>query len=252
MTVEQLQEEIQSYIGGTMSNTAKIDFEQQIKASESLAEEVRRYRQMSILAKHQPLIEAKSILDAVMADISIDPDYGHHAQYFKKSIWENALLRWFVGISAVVLVVVGYYFYQNQPTETLTTLSYKTALTPMENMIGFAPDDQSIAARGMQAYDKKDYPTAIQNLSAAIEETPNDNSLGLYLAISYLMDGQNAKAEVLLREMIKTEDLTTIPAKWYLALSLLQQNKKAEANNLLRSIEKDTVFGDRVRGLLER
>ena len=91
----------------------------------------------------------------------------------------------------------------------------------------------------------------IQNLSAAIEETPNDNSLGLYLAISYLMDGQNAKAEVLLREMIKTEDLTTIPAKWYLALSLLQQNKKAEANNLLRSIETDTIFGDRVRGLLD-
>jgi tetratricopeptide (TPR) repeat protein len=252
MTVEQLQEKIQAYLDGTMPATEIVDFEKQIKASESLAEEVRKYRQMSILAKHQPLIEAKSILDAVMADIVIEPDYGHHAQYFKKSIWENALLRWGIGIATVILVAFGFYFYQNQQNETATALPNKSVLTPMENMIGFAPDDQSIAARGMQAYDKKDYPTAIQNLSAAIEETPNDNSLGLYLAISYLLDGQNTKAEVLLREMIKTEDLTTIPAKWYLALSLLQQNKKIEAHNLLRSIEMDTIFGDRVRGLLDQ
>lgn len=59
------------------------------------------------------------------------------------------------------------------------------------------------------------------------------------------------KAETLLREIIKTEDLATVPAKWYLALSLMQHNAPAEARTLLKSLEPDTIFGGRAKTLLK-
>lgn len=251
MTVEQLQGTIQEYLDGKMSPTEKADFDNQIKNSEPLAEEVRRFRQLSILNKNRSLIEANALLNEVMADIDIEPDYGKYEKHFKKSIWENPNWRWLLGSFAVLLVASSVFFYQkNQVAKAWANIA-KTNLKPMENIIGFSPNTQTQDAKGMRAYDNENYAEAITLLNNASKNDPNDSSLRLYLAISYLMKDQNAKAEALLQELIKTNDLTTIPAKWYLALSLLQRGQKAEARILLQNLEVDTTYGDKAKAILK-
>lgn len=61
--------------------------------------------------------------------------------------------------------------------------------------------------------------------------------------MSYLLEGQAQRAEPLLRAIVPADDLTAVPARWYLALCLLQQGRPPEARSLLQSLEKDTIFG---------
>lgn len=251
MTLEPLQDKIQAYLDGTLPPAEKTAFEDQIKASESLAAELGRYRQLRILGQHQTLIQGKTMLDAVMAEVPITPDYGQHEAYFKKPLGKTTKGRWFLGGLAILTAVLGLFFYQKYQTGKALANLAQAQLSPMANMIGFAPDDPSNAAQAMRAYDQKNYAEAISGLSLEVQANPDDNSLRLYLAVCHLMQAQHPQAETLLREIIKTEDLATVPAKWYLALSLMQHNAPAEARTLLKSLEPDTIFGGRAKILLK-
>lgn len=251
MIIENIQDTIKQYVEGTLSAKDKTDFETQMKGSTELAEEVRQFRQLFIFNKNKHLIEANALLNAVMRDIEIEPDYGKYEKYFKKPFFGSAIPRWLLGGLAVCILVVGGLFYQkNQATKARQELS-TTYLQPMEDIIGFADADQTQAAKAMKAYDLKNYGEAVGLLENVVKNTPDDNSLKLYLAISYLLQGQNLKAESVLQNLIKGNDLSTIPAKWYLALSLMQRGEKEEAKALLQSIESDTTFGNRAKEILK-
>ena len=250
MIIPDIQDTIKQYLDGTLSPQEKAKFEHQIKSSDELAEEIRRFRQLHIFDKNRRIIEANALLSGVMAEIDIEPDYGKYEKYFKKSIFENTLWRWlFVGL-ILLAVISGTIFYQKiQMTNELKSLSI-SHLQPMENIIGFSVDDQRQAAKGMKAYDQQNYTEAIKQLQFAIKEDPNDKSLRLYLAISYLIQEQNEKAENLLEEIVKANDLSTIPAKWYLALSFLQDGKKEEAKKLLIDLDSDASFGIKAKEII--
>lgn len=251
MIIENIQDTIKKYLDGTLSGKEKADFEKEIKNSAELAEEVRRFRQLRIFDKNKDIIAANAILNSVMSDIEIEPDYGKYEKYFKKSIFDNVMWRWLFGGLALILVVGGGFVYQkSQETKALKELS-KTYLQPMENIIGFSDNAQTQDAKAMAAYDNKNYSEAIVLLNNASKNNPDDNSLRLYLAISYLMQEQNEKAESLLQTIVKTDDLSTIPAKWYLALSLMQRGQKTEAKVLLQSLESDATFGNRAKEILK-
>lgn len=251
MIIENIQDTIKQYVEGTLSAKDKTNFEAQLKDSTELMEEVRQFRQLRIFNKNKHLIEANALLNTVMRDIEIEPDYGKYEKYFKKSFWETSLWRWLLGGLTVCMLVVGGLLYQkNQTAKALQELSI-AYLYPMENIIGFADTDQTQAAKAMKAYDGKNYGEAIRLLENVVKNTPNDNSLRLYLAISYLMERQNLKAENLLESLVKGNDLSTIPAKWYLALSLMQRGEKEEAKILLQSLESDTTFGNRAKEILK-
>jgi Tetratricopeptide repeat len=249
MMAEQLQDKIQAYLAGDMSPAEKADFENQIKASEALAEELRRYRQLSVLGKNKSLVAGKILLDAVMDALPITPDYGPYERYFKKPLWP--FWRWSFVLFALLLALSGVLFYQTNQEKKASAALAETQLLPMANVIGFAADDQSNAAEAMRAYDGQNYAEAIERLHIEVRDSPGDNSLRLYLAVSYLMQGQTPQAEALLQEMIKTDDLVTVPAKWYLALSLLGRNHKTEARVLFENLKSDAIFGDRVTQLLK-
>jgi tetratricopeptide (TPR) repeat protein len=251
MIIENIQDTIKQYLDGKMSATEKIDFENQIKNSEELAEEVRQFRQLRIFDKHKNLLAAKAQLSAVMSEIDIEPDYGSYEKYFKKSFFESPVRKWLAGSLATLALIGGIFFYQKSQTDNVLTNIYKSNLQPMENIIGFTVDDQTQAAKAMRAYDQKNYNEAITLLNYAVKNSTDDNSLRLYLAISYLMQERNIEAEILLKDIINKNDLTVIPAKWYLALSLIKRGEKTEARALLQSIESDTVFGNKASAILK-
>lgn len=244
MSVEQTQDTIQAYLEGRMSAEALRSFEAQIQADPALAEEVHRCRQLRVMTRHEALLQGKQTLAAIMAEVDITPDYGQHRRYFDDSGWFK---RWIPSLLALVALVSGgtwYYGYQQQQ-ETLARV--QSVLEPLDNIIGFSPDDPGSAAAGMRAYDQRNYPEAIRYLSTAAQESQDDPSLQLYLAVSYLLQQEPTRAEPLLRPLTQTDALLTIPARWYLAVCLLQQGKTTEATPLLDGLKEDVVYGEKVR-----
>jgi tetratricopeptide (TPR) repeat protein len=252
MTVEQLQDQLQDYLANTMSVTEQTDFERQIKDSAPLSTELLRFRQLRVLLRHQPLLQARATLQTVMAEVPVEPDYGPYAAYFRPSPrrffprW-----RWLMLALAPLLLIGGLLIYRDMAHRQALANIAAAQLQPMVNVIGFAADDPTNAAQAMRAYDRANYTEAVERLLIEVAGNPDDSSLRLYLAVSYLLRQQPAEAEPLLRGIIRTDDLTTVPAKWYLALCLLQRGQKAEAVTLLQSLTADTVFGERAGRTLD-
>jgi tetratricopeptide (TPR) repeat protein len=251
MNMEVPQDRIQNYISGKMSLEEKADFEKQIAASETLSEEVHRFRQLRIITQHKDLWDAHATLKSVMETIDIEPDYGEYEQDFKTSFWKNGLGRWFWGGLIALTVTGSIWGYQKHQQKTALYQLAQTHLQPLEILIGFSPNDHSQEARGMQAYQQGNYAAAIPLLNEALQKEAEDNALRLYLAISYLMQAQHAKAETLFHEILKTQDLQVPSAQWYLALSLLQRGEKDAARTLLQNLESNKTFDKRVQLVLK-
>jgi tetratricopeptide (TPR) repeat protein len=246
MNIEDLQDRIQDYICGKMSPKEKAAFEKQIAVSEALSEEVNRFRQLRIITQNKDLFDAQIILKSVMAAIEIEPDYGESKSYFKNSLW-----KWICGGFVVVAVTGGIFLYpKHQEKRALSNLA-KTHLQPLEILIGFAPNDPSPEAKGMQAYERGNYEQAIPLLSETLKNKSEDHTIRLYLAISYLMQEQHAKAEIQFQEILKTNDLSVPAAQWYLALSLIQRGEKEAARTLLQNLESNKSFGKQAKLLLK-
>lgn len=235
------QDTILAYLEGRLTPAEQLDFEARLAASEALAEEVRRFRYLRLRQQHESLLQGRATLQSVMDETPIAPDYGPYAAYFRSG--GGFFRRWWWTPVLLLCLGVGAWNYRSRQQQQHYQSLVRAQLQPMPNLIGFAPDDPGNAAQAMRAYDRQQYPEAIRRLEAELQVQPDDNSLRLYLAVSYLLEGQAQRAEPLLRAIVPANDLTAVPARWYLALSLLQQGRSLEARSLLQSLEKDTIFG---------
>lgn len=246
MDLENLQETIKKYLDGNMTPQEKADFEKERTQSTALQKEVDQARELRVFLRNRELIAANTLLQSIMAETPIEPDYQGSKIYFKDSVWDSPLLKWFLGSCTVVILISGVFFYQKNQTNRFLSDIAQNHLQAMTNFIGFLPTDESDAAKGMRAYDHKNYVTSIDLLKNAANET----DLQLYLAISYLMQGQKDPAESLLKGLIQSNDMTAVPAKWYLSLLWLQKSEKEKAIHLLQKLESDATFGNKAKALL--
>jgi tetratricopeptide (TPR) repeat protein len=249
---EHTQDDIQAYLSDTLSPEQRAAFEVQVSGSPALTEEVNRHRMLRVMLQQEYLLNAKSLIGGIMAATEIQADYGEYGPMLDKPRRGRIFLRrlWIV-VAAFLVLVSLWWLNRQQRMEEQPFRASSMPLTPFENIIGFAPGDVSNAATALRAYELGNYPEAIERLQRELRYAPDDNALRLYLAVSFLMQGQNAAAEPLLRQLVAAQDLTTVPATWYLGWCLLQQGKRDEARSMFHGIQSDIIFGQRTRQLLD-
>ena len=263
MNIEERQEAIKRYVANTMLPTERHTFEEEMAQSEDLTEEVRRFRQLHVAVKYAPLIEAKLALDAVMNDFDIEPDYGKHEALLRDSGGTGFGIRKGLlgGLVAFILVGSVFLFYQKQAAKTAEAARLTTwvqphkvidiAKDPMDNMTNFAPDDMSQAAQAIRLYKQKQYAESARLLESSVRQDGSDKSLQLYLGVDYFLSNQTEKAVSILRGLSESENIATVPARWFLALSLLEKGDVSAARLQLEKIGSDAVFGERARLILD-
>ena len=262
MNIEERQEAIKRYVANTMLPTERHTFEQEMAQSEDLTEEVRRFQQLHVAVKYAPLIEAKLVLDAVMNDIDIEPDYGKHEALLRGGDgmglgkWRGLL----GGLVALVLVGSLFFFYQKQATKTAKMARLMALVQPykgndkevLDKITNFAPDDKSPTAQAIRLYEQKQYAESARLLASVIRQDSSDKSLQLYLGVDYFLTNQTEKAIPILRGLSESGGIATVPAQWFLALSLLEKGDVAAARSQLEAIKGDTIFGERARLIIEK
>jgi hypothetical protein len=246
--IEALQPQINRYLDGALSEEEQRQFEAQQQQSAELRELVGAYRQMRLLDRHQPLIAATTILKDLVENSPVTPDYGTYRSAFEPEgrKWKPYLI---LGLVAL-LATAGLFWWRVQDQQAANQLVLDN-LQPLENFINFKPDEVFAAANGMRAYDRGDYPAAIVALETAVREEPDDNSLLLYLAVSYQLNQQPAKAQPILTTIAAGNDISAVPARWYLALNQLSLYQKTAARATLHQLINDGAYGARAKAMLE-
>lgn len=252
MNTEQYQEDIQNYLNGRLSPEEQTRLEMRIMNTQKLATEVNRFRTLRILQRQAHLIQGKALLEEIIADTPVVPEYGKHGSIFREHVLNTRRIRYFSATVVLAFIAVLVFFIRQKQYENNLKSISRFHLQPIGNMIGFAPDDQSNAALAMHAYDAKDYAQTVSRLEKELENNADDNSLQLYLGVSCLMLQQPDRAIKLLRPVAATEHFVTTPAKWYLALAYLQTGETEQAQKLLRGLTSDTVYGAHATALLEK
>jgi predicted Zn-dependent protease len=100
------------------------------------------------------------------------------------------------------------------------------------------PDPNFVA--GMEAYDKKDYKTAVDHLTILLKNHPERTDAALYLGISLLETNQTEAAKKIFIGLTSDKSYTFVDyAEWYLSLSYLKLNDNEACVKLLQSISAD-------------
>ncbi len=244
------QEQLQSYLTNRMSSEDRQAFESLLKEDQELREELTLYKELQDIGKHTPLVEANHQIMEAMKGISIQPDYSEVAQTPPKDntgSWWNGKGTWLVGL-LIVGVVGGLLTYSTFTGNNVSEIVVPY-MQPYENLISQNQAEPTPLAIGMTAYDRKDYPTAIQQLQRHLTTKPNDLFAQLYLGISHTLNGQTEEAINLLQPLTQSEGIHTNASKWYLALNYIQIGNLNDAKFLLLDLEGDAVFGERVKTL---
>lgn len=163
---------------------------------------------------------------------------GHKRAIIKKKHQRNRILYAFSSIVAIIAIVFSFNIYQdNRRMDKL----FETYYTPLEY-------DSQLMSRGeetispelasvMEAYQNKDYATALQRFKVMSQV---DENYLIYKAICLLETDKTKDAISLLEELVGNGEGTEYyqQACWYLALAYLRNHQKDKAVELLNTFNK--------------
>jgi tetratricopeptide (TPR) repeat protein len=141
---------------------------------------------------------------------------------------------WWIGVAASLLIAVVFVmvFRKDQSAPPLYLAYYKpypNVSMPSER----GENERSARAEAFQFYERGDYAAATQRFEA-IE--PKDMAAYFYLASAYMANEQIDKATTNFEKCLTSENVFTVPARWYLALCYVYKDDKERSQELLKAI----------------
>ncbi|MEO1418458.1 MAG: hypothetical protein AAFW00_24470 [Bacteroidota bacterium] len=218
-------EKIEAYLSGKLEGEMLAQFEAQLQTDAQLVEEVRLQSASHKLLQASQQTYYKAFLQDIEAkyqqEASIIPWYSRPA-------YQIAAVLLLLCLAAVA------WFRVSSPN---TTYTYADALQPYPNYLSArgGTDMDSLLQIGLEAYDKKMYPLAIESLKVFYEEAENGKQAALYLGISYLFDQKYPQA-IAVFEKIPPSVNYWYTGQWYLALAYGLNGDEAKSQAIIREI----------------
>lgn len=255
MDKESMYKKIDQYLNNELEGVDLEEFERQLKEDKNLAKEVALIRDVEEAVEDRYLDTEfapklrKMGKEYFKEDKTTELSPPNINAITSKPTSNNRLTTiLFVG-SIIIGALLWIYF-----TATPTVIPIEQTTPEVETEQIFAANFQPYAVDNLQrsgtsgdsdyqtaieAYQVKDYATAIPILEQALVATPNDSDIKMLLGNSYLgtKSGQAQAAVDLFKPLAADESSLYIEqAEWYLALAYLQNNQVAEAQALLEKI----------------
>jgi hypothetical protein len=242
------QEKLRALSAGELTPDEAANVLREAAESETKRAELQFSQKLTTVLKERDLFEVKGIIDGLMLEEGLPA--------VESRSWLGQLgLNWILGVSLLLLLSAGVFFVGKSRTWWAVDPQAlaQQYLQPMENVI-FLEDNQAPAIedlrQGMTAYDQQNYRKAAQYLKNYYQQVQDGNA-GLFLAISYLMEGQTNQAmPILLNGLQKTGPIQEA-SRWYLALAYLQRADTQAAINTLEAIPTSSIYGPQAQELLE-
>lgn len=228
---------IEQYLTGELEGDALRDFEAQLEQDPDLAKAVEEqqltHKVVDIYAQIKTKEQVKSLHDRVR-------------QERRK---QRALV---IPLAATIalLIAVGLWLFSGGDTPTTDQLVVSNfELYP--NRITTMGDTDSILAVAMEAYEEKDFETALRVFSEMPNDLPQAELIHLYGGVSYLGLHEPDNALLVLGR-IKADSPYREAARWYEALAYLEKQETEKARAILEQIVQKGAFpGEKARILLE-
>ena len=227
---DKLDKQIEGYLNGSLTKTARDSFE-------------------AVLARDPQLADKVNDLKAIEAGLNAA---GMEAFLNDLQEWENNLSvtqapvpgwKKYLAVAAIVTLVIIpaiYLFSSKQQTSEELFLAYYQPYEEMLTTRGNGADSLGmLLADGMDAYNRGAFQLCSELLESYLQQNPDADRVALYLGIAQLEMNQKQSAEA---NFIRAQNDPAFQhqAQWYQALSYLKFDETGKATALLRSISQNT------------
>jgi len=239
---------IDAYLLDRLSDSEKQEFEAALQSDPELKKELEEAEVLKEGIEASGREEQKERLRALEQELT---EENREAQK------HNGL--WWVGriAAAILLLLVPVYFFINstQKVDPKEIYASHFELYPvLESGVVRGEENETAMAEGLDAYQRANYEVAIEELSAAVNESEKPESVQFYLALSHLTSDAPKEAIPLLEELSKKESFKLKEqAKWYLGLAFLKNNQPDEARDTFQSLyetAEDSTLRKKAEGVL--
>ncbi|MEM6345561.1 MAG: hypothetical protein AAF927_16835 [Bacteroidota bacterium] len=247
-----LEEQIDAYLNGRLSEADRSAFETQIAQDPQLAEEVALQKEATqlLLADRQRAFKAQ--LKEVAAKSKTAPVV-EMKETPVVSLWQQNWVR--IAAAVVLLIGLGFILWPKSAAVSYPQMA-EAYFEPYPDRLQIrSGDDDSLTLvqEALLAYNQKDYDTVVNTLADLDENDPQYLLGRLYRANAYIALKQPAPAIEILQEIYALEQsaISEITA-WYLALAYLQADDAPNAQTILQGIAKDeaSVYRERAQEIL--
>ena len=272
-----IQNNIERYLQGQMTDAEKSDFEKDLEHNDLLREQFELQREIINQIKSRAFVNAQ--LEMTRGEVENDGDELEQkivtqirnrafvVEQINKAKGEVKkgrtirLVRVALSVAALFLGVVFIHgIWQNSQMEKLYAGNFEVyenylsqaGILRGENQQGQA---DSMIAIAMLSYENKRYDEAIKLFDRIIKLSGEKPEIQFYKAISLLAMNKNREALTLLNELYKKpkEFAYYEETRWYLALANLKIHKKQRANELLNElIELEGYYFDKASKLIDK
>ncbi|WP_055447817.1 tetratricopeptide repeat protein [Lacinutrix mariniflava] len=254
---EDILQQIEDYLNGTMTKAQTFAFETQIKENADLAKAlginkkmrlqysdeewdfVKDYKNRKKINELEVLLKSNELQDKKKA-IQNAGDL-----YFNKVKPENEIRRNkslpFLAIAASIVLLIGYFTFFNNDLTNQEIYAQHNSWEELPSLVSRSETNSSLLSNGESAFINKDYKLAEEHFNAYVsnKKEVNINAL-LYLGVSQLELENYNSALKSFQKIIDSNTLDQSKGYWYKALVYLKMDDEKNTINTLNSIVKDS------------
>lgn len=245
-----LEEKIDAYLNGRLSEADQIAFESEIAQDPQLADEVRLQQE----AQQLLLADRQRAFKTQLQSIAAQQKPQLTAQLEEApvvALWQRNWVR--IAAAVAILIGLSFIFWPSGKAQSYPQMA-DAYFEPYPDRLQIRGDDSTdLVQEALLAYNRQDYAEAVRMLQALQPEDEHYLLGRLYHANAHLAMKQPAPAIEILAELhqIKQSAISEITA-WYLALAYLQADQAAQAKVILEEISQDeaSIYGERAKEIL--
>jgi tetratricopeptide (TPR) repeat protein len=242
---------IDQYLQGELPEEAQPAFEQRLQNDPAFAEALQERQQMHSYLKHQV---QKPALEKRMADLG--------AQYFQDEedttatsseggkvvpLWRRKSFGLVAAAAAIALILLVW-----NPFQTSANLYEQYAMHPTLALQERNVDGISLET-AEQAFNQGEYEAAFTQLSALVQQLPENPQLRLSLGIAALETGRTVEARTQFEALANGKSALQDYGRWYMALSYIKTGDYEAARPLLQALaEQPSAFQQQAQDLLSQ
>lgn len=237
--------DIAKYAEGEMNADELSAFERVLASDESLQQQLALYREVhSSLQQHVHADAQRDQLQHTMRSL--------RGEFFSADAKRGKVIsmkKFLLGAAAAAAILIAVIMMWPPDKADLYATFSETSMPPGSER-GVAADSAII--RAAEAFNKKDYATAVNLLQRVKQQDTTDNFVKFYYGVALLQAGRLSEARILFNQLYAGQSAFVFEAAWYQALGYLKEGNEALCREWLKKIPADVPEYKKAQELLRK